>query len=73
MSAIGDYVHLNAANYLQYGIKRKKQSSPLAEIIAIKEKARIQATTVKVNREALYKLQNEYNAIKCVEVNIYMR
>lgn len=61
MSAIGDYVHLNAENYLKYGIKRKVPSDPTSELRAIHSKLRLQATTVKVNKQQVQKLEDEYN------------
>ena len=69
MSVIGDYVHLKAANYMKYGISRKKEQSPTEQLRAFKDKLQIQATTVKVNNNQIKQLEKNYNIQKTILEN----
>ena len=69
MSAVGNYVHLYAKNYLAHGIKQRKGSSPISEILAARAKMRLRATTRKVNKEQVEELERQYNTYKSVLAN----
>ena len=69
MSVIGDYVHLKAANYMKYGISRKKEQSPTEQLRAFKDKLQIQATTIKVNNNQIRQLEKNYNIQKTILEN----
>ena len=69
MSVIGEYVHLKAANYMRYGITRKKEQSPTEQLRAFKNKLRLQATTVIVNQNQIKKLEEDYNMQKTILEN----
>lgn len=69
MSVIGEYVHLKAANYMRYGITRKKEQSPTSQLAAFKTKLQTQAMIATLNKEQIQKLQDDYNSQTAILAN----